>query len=62
MWTIANLDDFSLLLEDGLHGGLVLRRKVEAILGQARGSLQPELNALPENEADLIFLLVLLLI
>jgi hypothetical protein len=42
-----NLDDFFLLSEDGLDCRLVLCRKVEPVLVQARSSLKPQLNALP---------------
>jgi hypothetical protein len=42
-----NLDYFFLLSEDGLDSRLVLCRKVEPVLVQARSSLKPQLNALP---------------
>ena len=44
------LNDLTLLLEDGLHGRLVLCRKIESALIEARGTLQPEFNALPNNQ------------
>ena len=44
------LNDLTLLLEDGLHGRLVLCRKIESALIKARGALQPEFNALPNNQ------------
>ena len=44
-----DLNDFLLLAEDGLHGSLVLGRKVETVLREAGCPLKPKLNALTEK-------------